>query len=322
MIIDMKLLVIHGEKEKKPAEKLKSFLNKTGIQVEIFPIKNLPESGRNEEKLFTALFKKSDLELGVSPSVPTHIGIISALVPCWVDFLAGFSCGSKVQLFVHGQKAVESIPDVFKFCFKLLYTAEELHEYLLAEYEIHERIDADKGRNTAKDALLGMGIPVNDKALVHCVNEGNLREVLFFLAAGFSPNTNSITGVPLLNIAARNGNREIVRFLFLAGAKLDTQSGDRGTSALIDCVMAGHYDLMMDLLKAGTDVNIQSKDGQTALLVATGAGDIEMTEALLKAGANPDIQDTLEMSARKYASLLHKNTLLPLFNKYSPQKEV
>jgi hypothetical protein len=157
--------------------------------------------------------------------------------------------------------------------------------------------------------------------MAQCVDEGGLREVLFFLAAGFSPNTRNKDGVPLVNIAARNGNREIIRFLFSAGAQLDLQSGDRGTSALIDGVMGNYYDLVMDLIKAGVDPNLTSKDGQTALIVATGSGNAAMVEALLKAGANPDIPDSIGMSARKYATLFHKNNLVPIFETYAPQKK-
>jgi hypothetical protein len=166
-----------------------------------------------------------------------------------------------------------------------------------------------------------MGTPVSEKSMAQCVQEGSLREVLFFLAAGFSANIRNRDGVPLLNIAARNGDRQVVRFLLLAGAELNAQSDDRGTSALVDCAMGKHYDLMMDFIKIGVDLNIISKGGQTAITVAVGTGDLRMVEALLKAGADPDIQDNMGMSARKYAALLHKNTLAPLFDTYAPEKD-
>jgi ankyrin repeat protein len=79
---------------------------------------------------------------------------------------------------------------------------------------------------------------------------------------------------------------------------------------------------MKDLVKAGIDVNLRSKDGQTALIVAVGAGEEKMAEALLKAGADPDISDSLGASARKYAVLFHRSSMLALFETYAPEKAI
>jgi len=167
-----------------------------------------------------------------------------------------------------------------------------------------------------------MGIPVTAESLANCAGDSSIREVSLFLAAGFSPDTRNKFGVPLLSIAARRGNHEIVRFLINAGSQLNLQADDRGTSALMDSVMSKKYDILTDLIKAGANVNIKSKDGQTALVVAVGSGDEKFTEALLKAGADPDISDSLGTSARKYALLFHKESIISLFNTYAPPKAV
>jgi ankyrin repeat protein len=79
---------------------------------------------------------------------------------------------------------------------------------------------------------------------------------------------------------------------------------------------------MRDLIRAGVDVNIQSKSGQTALIVAVGANEEEMVEALLKAGADPDVKDLMGTSARQYASLFHNKTIQANFETYAPKKAV
>jgi hypothetical protein len=316
----MKTLLIHSEEEKALAEGFQSLLLKTDIQVEPFPVNIQEGAGKGIEKMVNIFSARSASGAGDPDIAPTHVAIISVLAPVWIDFLAGLSCGSKAQLLVYGEEAVKSIPEVFNFCFKILTSEEELLDYLKAEWEYHKKIEINMGANAARDVLLKMGTSVNEKSMVNCVCEGSSQELLFFLAAGFSPNTRNKAGVPLLNIAARDGNREIIRLLFSAGAEINIISDDRGTSALIDSVMAKHYELVVDFIKAGADLNIQSKNGQTALVVATGAGNKKAVEALLKAGADPDIADSMGMSARKYAALFHKNTLAPVFDTYAPQE--
>ena len=95
---------------------------------------------------------------------------------------------------------------------------------------------------------------------------------------------------------------------------------DRGTTALIDSVMAQNLDIMDDLIKAGTDLNVKDKNGQTALIVAAGASREKMVEILLKAGSDPDIPDSLGVSARKYANLFRNEIILSLFNTIAPVK--
>ena len=47
----------------------------------------------------------------------------------------------------------------------------------------------------------------------------------------------------------------------------------------------------------------------------------ELVEALAKAGADPDITDSMGVSARKYAALFHKTIMIELFNACAPEKE-
>ena len=322
----MKILLIHSDSEKALAETLKLPLLETGFQVETLQVQFQEKVGIDAEILTNIFFNQSVSEQPISERdvdavAPTHAVIISPLGQPWIDFLVGFSCGSHVPFMIYGKEAAKSIQEIFRFCFKFFAAEKEFLEYFNAESELFKKMDEDKGAKTARDALLEMGVPVSEKALVQCVCDGSLREVLFFLAAGFSPDTRNKDGVPIISIAARNGNREIMRFLFLAGAKLDLQSDDRGTSPLIDGVIGNHYDIVMDLIKAGVDLDVKSKDGQTAMIVAAGAGKEELVAALLKAGADPDIPDSIGMSARKYAILFHKSSLMSLFDIYPPKKE-
>jgi ankyrin repeat protein len=107
--------------------------------------------------------------------------------------------------------------------------------------------------------------------------------------------------------------------LLKAGASVNLQAEDRGTTALIDSTAGKYMDIMDLLLEAGADVNLKSKDGQSALIIAVGLNDEASTERLLKAGANADEPDSLGASARKYALLFNKPAMVELFKTYAGQ---
>lgn len=318
----MKVLLIYKNYEKTSADTLLTFFADKRIRVVTLPVDSYKEEKGGFEKQFTFFFNPyvSD-DRGTEPQadIPTHVLVLSALDPGEIDFLAGFYCGSRMSCLVYGEKAVECIPKVFGFCFKVFNTEAELRNFLDSEFRISEKLDEEKSTSSARDTLLRMGVPVNEKSMAQCVYEGCLQEVLFFLAAGYSPDTRNETGVPLICIAARGGNREILRFLLLAGAEVNLLANDRGTSAIIDGTIGKHYEVVVDLIKAGAETNIQSIAGQTALIIAVGAGDEKIVEALLKSGADPDIQDNMGVSARKYAKLFNKSNVTALFDTYSPQ---
>jgi hypothetical protein len=331
--MNIKLLIICLEEEKDRADQVRLLLDKMAIYSGILLAKKEDGGRRNIEKQFFAFFNltTSNGDTTAPPveqkardpqgETPTHVMIISNLAPEWVDFLAGFSCGSHVPFLAFGKEARKCIPEVFNFCFKILETQDSLLSYLNAESEAFKKKETDREAKRARDTLLERGIPVNNNSMADCVAEGKIDEIKLFFGTGFSPDTRDKNGVPLLNIAARAGNPEAVKFLLSAGAPVNLQAEDRNTSALLDSVMGKFYDIMTDLIKAGADVNIQSKDGQTALIVAVGADDVIMVEELLKAGANPDISDHMGMSARKYASLFRKTAIMDLFNTYAPEKK-
>jgi ankyrin repeat protein len=77
---------------------------------------------------------------------------------------------------------------------------------------------------------------------------------------------------------------------------------------------------MKDLIAAGADINLKSRDGQSALIIAVGLNDEESVEILLKAGADADEPDSLGASARTYAGLFKDPAILALFKAYAPLK--
>ena len=317
----MKILLIHTGENTDNSLRMLSLLRQMAIPVEVLPVKSPDDA---DIKQFAAFFSpiaseaKEDHHANTPrPENPTLVIILSSLSKRWFDFLAGFSCGSRMPLLVYGQEAIAGISREFASYFTFVETEASLRLFLEAEYEAFKKQEAAREIIAAQETLLRMGIPINGEALAQCVEEGKDNEVSLFLSAGFSPDTRNKAGVPLLSIAARKGNRAASRFLISSGAQVNARADDRGTSALMDSVLGSHYDLMTDLIDAGAEVNIKSKDGQTALVVAVGAGKADIVEALLKAGADPGIADSLGVSAKEYATLFHNQKILCLLSAYA-----
>jgi hypothetical protein len=314
----MKILFIYAEEAKEAAEWFSLFLEKKNIPAETLPLRTMEH--RDIKKQFASFFEPEDSEEGNSaPSEdPSHVFIISPIVERWLDFLAGFSYGSRLPFLVYGEKAIECIPVEFTSFFRPIKSESSLHDYVDAENEAFIKWEAARKIIKAREALLQMGVPVNGETLADCVSKDSIQVVSLFLEAGFSPDTRNKTGVPLLNLCARKGNPEILRLLIQSGAQLNLRADDRDTSALIETAMSKQYNMAQDLIDAGAGLNIKSRDGQTALVVAAGSSDEKMVEILLKAGADPDIPDSLGVSARKYASLFHNSVILNHFDTLAP----
>ena len=319
----MKILLIHSEKDEEVVGQIQPLLQMAKAAVDILPVQPLNSTGGDIKKQFAAFFSSASSEGKDkhTSNAPTHVLVITPIAQRWLDFLAGFSYGSNLPLLVFGQEAIAAIPVEFASFFRTLITEKSFEEYFEAENEAFENWKSAREIIKARDTLLQMGIPVTGEALASCAGEGSIMEVSLFLAAGFSADTRNKAGVPLLNIAARKGNWEILKLLVESGAQLDIQADDRGTSPLLDSVMSKNIDMVNALIKAGADLNIKSKDGQTALVVAVGAWDEKVVEALLRAGADPDIPDSMGVSARKYANLFHKTDITTLFSAYASSLE-
>jgi len=297
----MKVFLVCLEEEKEKASKVASFLEKTGAFSETLLIKTKDE-GRKVIENFT------------------HVAVLSELGPGWIDFLAGFFCGSRLPILVFGEKAIETIPEVYAFCFKFFDTEAKLHSFLICEYEAFKKNEAALGTSNARKALLDRGVPITNDSLALCVAAGEEEEVSLFLAAGFSPDTKDKKGIPLLGISARNGQLNILKLLLRSGVQVNLIAEDRGSTALFDSAIEKNVDMVKALIEAGADVNIQSKDGQTALVVVVGIGNEEIAEILVKAGADPDIKDALGVSARKYATIFGNSKILAMFDANTSNK--
>jgi hypothetical protein len=230
----------------------------------------------------------------------------------WFAYFAGLCRGRERKLIAYSGKKI-AVPEIYKKTVIPLAGEKEL-ERRFPKY-LEEWIAGEK-TETARRELLDMGIPFNEASFFDCARTKKGAAVNLFLRAGFSANARDGAGVPLLCLAAREGDKDLVKILLEAGADVNARSADRGGSALIDCTLGKYRDIAELLLKAGADVNVKSKDDQSALIISVGMGDEKFVEMFLKAGAKADEPDALGASAGKYAALFNKPKIVELFKKY------
>ncbi|USP74081.1 Arp, Ankyrin repeat protein [Curvularia clavata] len=88
-----------------------------------------------------------------------------------------------------------------------------------------------------------------------------------------------------LFLAAKNGQRKLVKLLVDNGADVNAQSGPYG-NALPAASEGGHEQVVKMLLDAGADVNAQGGFYGNALSAASGIGHEQVAKILLDAGAH------------------------------------
>ena len=131
---------------------------------------------------------------------------------------------------------------------------------------------ARTGRIEPVKALLARGADVHARehrgqtAVMWAAAEGHADVVQALIDAGADFRTPLDSGFTPLLFAARDGRSEVVRVLLEAGADLNevmqpkrsfARVARRGTSALTLAVENGHFELALDLVKAGADPNDQ-----------------------------------------------------------------
>lgn len=120
-------------------------------------------------------------------------------------------------------------------------------------------------------------------SLVTACLQGDLRAVTSAVDAGADVNKPSMAGTPL-QIAAREGHVEIVRFLLKSGANPDDNPGlFVGRTPLQEAIMKNHYDVVVALVEGGADVNKKNTNGRTPLdFAALALDDPTIAEFLLQ----------------------------------------
>lgn len=191
----------------------------------------------------------------------------------------------------------------------------------------------------AVEALLEGGARINAEdhsgqtALMWAAAEGNAEVIKFLVHHGAELKHRLKSGFTSLLFAAREGKASAVKALLVEGAdvndaiatdnKVEGRSAPNGTSAVLLALENGHYELAMDLIKAGADPN-DKRSGFTALHAMTWVrrpprGDdeagqpppethgrltsLDFIREIVAAGADPNVQLLENAKAKAFGSL-------------------
>ncbi len=225
-------------------------------------------------------------------------------------FLVGYCIGKGIRVIVLETGSPLAIPETLRH-FVTALGPESFEDFFITEKDRYLREDQ---RTAAKQELMSKGFSCFDENFVFVVNSGDAEAVSLFIKAGFDPSIADSRGTPLLSLAVRSQNPEIVALLADAGADIDRQSEDRGYSPLMDAAQKGDYAMARALLDRGANPNLRSRDGQTALIICAGRSDEALSALLVERGADMQVVDSLGMSAPAYARLFKNEKLMALFN--------
>lgn len=159
--------------------------------------------------------------------------------------------------------------------------------------------------------LLVAGTTILNAAEIHeAVNDNDIKRMKKLLKEYPSMlNARDDEGMTALNIAAFNGNTEIVNELLERGA--DLSIGDIDGSQPIHCAaINGSIEVVELLRRKGASINDKDDNGATPLSFATGRRHTDLIRYLIESGADLNIRDIDDMTVLFLASTLEIAELL------------
>ena len=213
-----------------------------------------------------------------------------------------------------------------------------------------DSVEVEEVRGSERLVVMGgVAVAAPSDPLIRAAREDNIEQVQEALLNGAKVDSrDKTTQETALEWAARNGNREMLRFLISvganvnlvdrngqtalmligeqatsdmvwdlidAGAKVNVKDHD-GDTALSEAASANDSDVLKALVDAGAQVNQQNNDGQTALMKAAENGNVNNVRLLIRAGADFNIRDKDGMTAMTYARERNNAAVIRLLHSY------
>ncbi|MBB6479169.1 ankyrin repeat domain-containing protein [Spirochaeta isovalerica] len=225
----------------------------------------------------------------------------------WLPYVIGYAEGKKINC--HLYLAQDERPR-WTESFNISQSIDDLIEY----YKYYNDKWLEKATvRIAKKTLIDQHRDITLTAFVEVVKEGDCMLAGIYLEAGYSASDRDRNGVPLICWAARNRKLPMIKLLMKAGADINAVSDDRNCTALIDAASEDDYECVVFLLQYDPDLEVESKNGQTALTIASGHNKPDIVRALFEAGADMNKKDLLGMSAVTYAKLQGSQDIIDIF---------
>ena len=151
-------------------------------------------------------------------------------------------------------------------------------------------------------------------ALHHAADIGCTDTAVQLVKRRVSKDVKDENGDTALEIAARNGHQDVVRFLVELGVHTNAKRKERIMSKVLSlAAMNGHDDTVRVLADLGADIRGKDDNGWTVLHQAAMNDHYSTIRALIKLGADVDVKDGNEWAALHWAaSNGHRNTVRAL----------
>ncbi|MEM5947878.1 ankyrin repeat domain-containing protein [Spirochaetia bacterium 38H-sp] len=246
------------------------------------------------ERLISVLNASTHILLIIPRTVGQHTDELS-----WLYFLAGFCSAKAKYVYYLADSSSLTVPSFFSGI-ERIPSIQYLKNAIL-----RGRDDwiSEQNMKKARDVLEKLNIPVSNVGFVECVKQENIQALKQFIILGFSPDSCDKNGIPALSHAVRVRSLDVVDFLLSHGADVNKIAPDRNNTPLMDAAGDGNLEIVNRLLQESPNLDIQSKNGQTALILAIGQGALDVANRLIDAGADIRLVDALGMTALKYAEL-------------------
>ncbi|WP_148223867.1 ankyrin repeat domain-containing protein [Spirochaeta thermophila] len=252
------------------------------------------------DRLLGVLNASTHILLVVPPSIDERSGDLS-----WLFFLAGFCVAKTRYVYYLVLEGRVHVPPFLRSIEGITSLEGVRSAFLRGKEEWLAEQEQEKARLFLKE----QDIPLSAEGFIECVKKEKVDALEKFFLLGFSPDTCDRKGVPALCHAVRVRSLEVVNLLLAHGADVNAVSGDRGNTAIMDAAADGNREIVVRLLQEDPDLDVQSKNGQTALILAIGQGALDIAELLVDRGADVTLRDSLGMTARRYAELFRYHDL-------------
>jgi hypothetical protein len=120
--------------------------------------------------------------------------------------------------------------------------------------------------------------------------------------------------------AVRTGAVGAVRSLLKAGVDVNAVAFSDGDTPLTIAAFQGHTALVVELIKAGANVNLPNLNTRTAVMLAAAKGDVASVRALIAAGADVNAVENNGGTALAWAKNLGHQEIVDMLVKAGAKK--
>ncbi|MCR5221101.1 MAG: ankyrin repeat domain-containing protein [bacterium] len=148
---------------------------------------------------------------------------------------------------------------------------------------------------------------IPDNEFISFCKKGTADEVRRALKHGANINAKDANGDTALMLAVANSNLATVRALLAAGTDVNVQNRDGATPLIAALLKNPNSEIIKMLLVAGADVNVKDQSGATPLMMAAQKSNPQVVRVLLAAGANVLAQNKNGVTALMLAAAFNAN---------------